>query len=262
MKNHSRLAIVLSLSATCTFAQTGVWSAPWKDSATAIVIDPYAANAIDWDKLATDPRVIGIIHQATQGAATDKKYASRKLEALKRKYRWGSYHLGKPGDPTVQADFYLGFVRPSADEVMALDIETLDPQKSMTLKDARTFMQRVKEKTGRYPMIYGNQEVVKQISRDYPGDAVFGNAGLWYARFKDSVKDFPVATWKSYTLWQFSCEINCSPKAEAQCPYRVPGTQTDMDINVYAGTVAEAKAKWPFDAAAVPAPTGVSAAVQ
>ena len=42
---------------------------PWDDPKTALVIDPYHANPIDWDKLKTEPRVVAIIHKATIGAS-------------------------------------------------------------------------------------------------------------------------------------------------------------------------------------------------
>ena len=77
-------------------------------------------------------------------------------------------------------------------------------------------------------------------------DKVFPKTHLWYARFKSPVTDFPTKTWDSYTFWQFSSEINCTPVDLERCLFCVPGTQTDMDVNVYRGTVAELKARWPF----------------
>ena len=234
------------LSAALAAAQSNEFDAPWKDPHVAIVIDPYEGNSIDWTALATDSRVVGIIHRATIGLRTDTKYADRKTQATGRGYKWGSYHLGKPGNPIAQADFYLEAVSPTADEVMALDIESLDPAKDMTLANAVRFIQRIREKTGRYPMLYANQAVVRQISVTYHRDGVFAKTPLWYARFKSRVTDFPTNTWDSYTLWQFSSEINCTPNHTAQCLYRAPGTKTDMDVNVYRGTIDELKADWPF----------------
>jgi GH25 family lysozyme M1 (1,4-beta-N-acetylmuramidase) len=70
---------------------------------------PVEGNDIDWDKLATDKRVVAIIHRATIGDRVDKKYADRKIEAKKRGYKWGAYHFGKPGDPIKQP---ISFSRP------------------------------------------------------------------------------------------------------------------------------------------------------
>jgi len=61
---------------------------------------------------------------------------------------------------------------------------------------------------------------------------------LWYARFKSTIKDFPHGLWLTYTFWQFSSEI-LAQKA-------VPRTKPDMNINVYNGSVADLRAKWPI----------------
>jgi GH25 family lysozyme M1 (1,4-beta-N-acetylmuramidase) len=227
-------------------AQTGPFNEPWKDERVAIVIDPFQGNEIVWDQLAREPRVAGIIHRATIGSRRDTKYAERKEEAKRRGFKWGSYHLGKPGDPIRQADFYLDTIRPADDEVMALDIESLNPATDMSLANARRFILRIKEKTGRYPMFYANHAVTKEVSDRFGRDDVFSKTYLWYARFKSRVTDFPTKTWDSYTLWQFSSEINCTPAHPERCLFRVPGTKTDMDVNVYRGTVEELKENWPF----------------
>jgi lysozyme len=183
---------------------------------------------------------------ATHGDEMDSRYAARRDEAKRRGYRWGSYHLGRPGDPVAQADFYLATTRPGDDEVMALDIETLNTRTDMSLPNARRFLQRVQEKTGRLPMIYGNHAVIREISTRFRKDEVFSKTRLWYARFLPKVSDFPRGTWETYTLWQFSCEINCKPARPDACPIRVPGTKMDMDVNVFHGTVDQLKAQWPF----------------
>jgi lysozyme len=240
------LPFLILFSGAFTFAQTGDFNQPWTDPTIAIVLDPYEGNSIDWDKVATDTRVVAVIHRGTIGSRKDALYKTRRDEAKNRGYKWGSYHLGKPGDPITQADFYLSTMAPTGDEVMALDIESLDADRDMNLANARRFVQRIKEKTGRYPMLYANQAVVQEISLRFPHDEVFSKVPLWYARFKSRVTDFPTATWSTYLLWQFSSEINCVAAHPENCLYRVPGTKTDMDVNVYRGSVADLKAKWPF----------------
>ena len=227
-------------------AQMDEFNAPWSDQRTAIVIDPFEGNEIVWTEMAQDTRVAGIIHRATIGARKDTRYEERKADALQRGYKWGSYHLGKAGDPIVQADFYFNTVRPTADEVIALDIESLNTTTDMSLPNAREFIKRIHELTGRYPMLYANHNVVKHISNKFGRDDIFSKTPLWYARFKSRVTDFPRNTWDTYTLWQFSSEFNCRPAHPKNCLYRVPGTRTDMDVNVYQGTVEELRTSWPF----------------
>jgi len=88
--------------------------------------------------------------------------------------------------------------------------------------------------------------VVSEISRRFRADPVFSKASLWYARFRQTIPDFPRGTWSTYSLWQFSSEINCTPARPSDCLFRVPGTQTDMDINVFNGSAEELKSRWPF----------------
>src|SRR5216117_1246671 len=116
----SILALFLWWSVTA-FAQSPEFSEPWKNPNVALAIDPYEGNDIDWDHLATDKRVVAIIHRATIGDRADKKYAERKIEAKKRAYKWGAYHYGKPGDPIKQADFFLATVKPEKDDLLALE---------------------------------------------------------------------------------------------------------------------------------------------
>ncbi len=234
-------------SSFAALGQSPEFSEPWKNPKIAIAIDPFEGNDINWDLLATDTRVVAIIHRATIGDRQDRKYAERKIEAKKRGYKWGAYHFGKPGDPIKQADFFLDTVKPDKDDLIALDLESEDATKHMSFDDARTFIKRIKEKTGRYPLVYANNEVTKAISERYGADDVFAKTHLWYARFKRSVTDFPLGTWKTYTVWQFSSEMNCTPANRGACLYTVPGTAYDMDVDVYNGTIEELRSKWPLD---------------
>ena len=244
-----RLLLIASLCAASitAFAQSPEFSEPWKNPNIAIAIDPYERNEIDWEQLATDTRVVAIIHRATIGDRVDAKYAERKIEAKRRGYKWGAYHLGKAGDPIKQADFFLETVKPGKDDLIALDLEGTDATKDMSLDEARAFIKRIKKRTGRYPLIYANHQVTKAISEQFGADDVFAKTRLWYARFKRNVTDFPQGTWKTYALWQFSSEVNCSPTDRSECSYTVPGTDYDMDVDVYNGTIEELRKKWPFD---------------
>jgi GH25 family lysozyme M1 (1,4-beta-N-acetylmuramidase) len=200
-----------------------------------LIIDAYWDNPIDWEKLATETRVIGVIHKASEGFRADHKYAERKAEALRRGYLWGSYHLGIRGNPEKQADFYLQTARPGANEVMALDMEDIDTH--MTIPEAVRFIRRIHAKTGRYPLVYGNHDTIQRISTE-TGETVFRDTPLWYARFRESIPDFPTGIWSNYTLWQFSSEYKVQ--------VRIAGTRKDIDVSVYPGTHDELRRAWPF----------------
>ena len=233
-----RIAALLVAACCATWASADEFDAPWKDQSVALVIDPYYANSIDWEKLATERRVVAIIHKATIGTAElDPAYAKRKEKALERGYLWGSYHWGVTGNPEEQADFYIDTVKPGPDELIALDLEDARSKTLMNVDEAILFIERVKARTGRYPLLYTNHSSAKLISARYK-NSVFVKTPLWYARFKPKVTDFPVGVWSSYTLWQFSSEVLVQ--------LRVPGTRSDMDINVFNGTTEQLKAAWPL----------------
>jgi hypothetical protein len=102
----------------------------------------------------------------------------------------------------------------------------------MSLEDAQIFVGHIKTRTGRYPVLYTNNDTARFIAayrNDYP---VLARLPIWYARYKPDVKGvFPMGNWDNYLLWQFSAGANCSKR---RCPYRVPGTLTDIDVNVAA----------------------------
>lgn len=232
------MAMLVLAAVLVPLVNAAEFAAPWKDPDVALLIDPYYANSIQWGKLAQEKRVVAIIHKATIGTSrVDPAYIQRKQEALQRGYLWGSYHFGVAGHPEKQADFYLDTVKPGADELIALDLEDARSKTLMNVDEAIVFIDRIKARTGRYPVLYTNHASAKLISANYK-NSVFAKTPLWYARFKSKVTDFPSGVWPSYTLWQFSSEIL------AQLP--VPGTKPDMDINVFNGTVQQLKDAWPL----------------
>lgn len=233
-----RIATLLFVAFWATLASAAEFDAPWKDQSVALVIDPFHANDINWEKLATERRVVAVIHKATIGTTKlDAGYAKRKDEALKRGYLWGSYHWGVAGNPVKQADFYIDTVKPGPDELIALDLEDAQSKTLMNVDEAILFIERIKARTGRYPVLYTNHSSAKLISTKYK-NSIFVNTPLWYARFKSKVTDFPAGVWPSYTLWQFSSELLVQLK--------VLGTKPDMDINVFNGTAEQLKAAWPL----------------
>lgn len=218
------------------------YNAPWTRDDSVLVLDPYEANDIDWNALARDPKVVGLIHRATIGLRADRRYGERALEAQKRGYLWGAYHLGRAGDPVAQADVFLDTVGDTNGVLLALDLEDVTDPKNMTIADAIRFIAHVKERTGRMPVIYANRTVTFALSFDSDFAAVAPGTRLWYARYKAHFSPTDLGAWRDYFLWQFSSEINCM--ADGACLYNVPGVHYDMDVNVFPGSRDELAAAW------------------
>ena len=151
---------------------------PWRDVATAIAIDAYQDNDIDWGAMAADPRVAAVIHKATEGRGIDSKYAERRKTALERGYLWGSYHIGRPGDPVAQAEHYLNTATPGPNDLFALDLEAIGSD-FMSVDNARRFIEHLYKKTQRYPVLYVNHASAAELSAIAEPDSVFARCPLW-----------------------------------------------------------------------------------
>ena len=241
---------------------------PWKNPNNALIVDAYELNTIDWVSLLSDKRIAAFISKASDGLPESfsctgdhagdtvahcktmwRKYAvsrelfqTRRLVARAAGLLWGSYHLARPGNPVDQANHFLEYADPQDDEMMILDLEGIDPEKFMSLEDAQIFVGHIRARTGRYPVLYTNHNTARYIAayrNDYP---VLARLPIWYARYKPDVKGvFPMGNWDNYLMWQFSSGTNCSKR---RCPYRVPGTLTDIDVNVAPMSRAELARIW------------------
>jgi GH25 family lysozyme M1 (1,4-beta-N-acetylmuramidase) len=245
-------------------------NAAWMDPNRALVLDGYEYNSFDLKQISKNPRVAAFIHKGTDGMpprygcpdsvdltakALCKKdwkvysvgrelYHARRALAKSQGLKWGAYHMGRPGNPREQANHFLDFTEPAADDLMALDIEDNDPAKFMSLADAEEFARHINRRTGRYPLLYTNGSTAKFIAENAKTYPLLSKLKIWYARYKpDIVGHFPKGEWENYTLWQFASSVNC---ADASCPYRIKGTAKDIDINVADMSPAQLRRAWPF----------------
>ncbi|KAA1178216.1 lysozyme [Rhizobium tropici] len=244
-------------------------SPPWTDPKNALIVDAYELNTIDWNAFLQDKRIAGFISKASDGLPESfsctgdhggdtvahcrtmwRKYAvsrelfqTRRMLAKANGLLWGAYHLGRPGNPIDQANHFLDYADPQLDELMVLDIDGIDAAQFMSLDDAQIFVAHIKVRTGRYPILYVNHNTARYIADHRGTYPLLSRLPLWYARYKPDVKGaFPLGNWDSYAIWQFASSDNCSEKS---CPYRVPGTLTDIDVNVVPMTKVQLARVWP-----------------
>ncbi|MFG1944210.1 glycoside hydrolase family 25 protein [Nonomuraea sp. NPDC048826] len=155
----------------------------------------------DWAASGAD---FGIV-KATEGVDfKDQTFARHWKELDKHKVVRGAYHFGHPkNDPVAEADFFLSVVggQPAKKgDLLALDLETDDGQSAEHVnKWARTFMERVKAKTGVTPIFYSGYAFADQYGKglsEYP---------LWVAHYdKPKGQVTPPADWKSWAIHQYS----------------------------------------------------------
>jgi GH25 family lysozyme M1 (1,4-beta-N-acetylmuramidase) len=250
-------------------AHASDFSQPWFRSDRALVIDAYEYNAIDWQKLATNKRIVGFINKASDGlpppydctgnetevklckalwkrhAVARELFQTRKIVAKSLGLKWGAYHLARPGNPIDQANNFIDFAEPGPDDLIALDIEDVDSAEWMSLEDAEEFARHVHRRIGRFPILYTNGATAQHIADNRDKYPLLSRLPLWYARYKPEIgMHFPTGNWQGYALWQFSSQANCD---DHSCPYRVAGAPNDIDVNVASMNTDELRKAWPFD---------------
>jgi GH25 family lysozyme M1 (1,4-beta-N-acetylmuramidase) len=175
----------------------------------------------------------GVINKVTQGSGmVDVSYARRRGGATSNNLLYGGYHYLDKSPPRNQALHFMEELDVDSHTLMALDHET----RGVPLSAARTFMEVVFDKTGRYPWLYSGFLIKEQLG---PGvDPFWSKIKLWLSHYSSNPK-WP-ATWSKPTLWQYTGD-GIGPG-----PHQVPGVTIDggCDINSFDGSDDELAAIW------------------
>src|SRR4051794_12030595 len=120
--------------------------------------------------------IVGVIHEATYPRFDrDNAYPSRQQAASRAGLLWGAYHFGDATDPVRQADHFLRVVSSSwvpsagapvgAGVLLVLDFEKNGhyPGGTMRADQAVAFVERIKERTAKYPGVYGSENRLRAV---------------------------------------------------------------------------------------------------
>src|SRR5213596_2414826 len=124
--------------------------------------------------------VVGVIHESTfPRLQRDWRYFERQTAASQAGLLWGAYHFGDGTNPISQADHFLATVASShppvrtADDpekkragvLLVLDFEKNGhyPGGTMSVAQAVAFVERIKERTGKYPGLYCSEYRLRQM---------------------------------------------------------------------------------------------------
>lgn len=215
-----------------TFTQTAF--PPVGTINTVVDLSHHNAN-VDFAAAKADG-VLGVIYKATQGSGyTDPTYDERRGLAVAQDLHWGAYHFGTAQDVPTQVAHFLDKAAPDASTLLVLDWEenTIASQGTMSLDQAKQFVQGVKDKVGRYPVLYGGSLIKQSVAAG--GDPVLRQCPLWLAQYS-SDPSLP-AGWATYALWQYT-DGQHGPE-----PHSVNGIGP-CDRDVFKGTAAELAAFW------------------
>ena len=190
--------------------------------------------------LMKDEGIIGVIHEATYPRfEQDVQYRARQIAATRAGLVWGAYHFGDATDPIRQADHFLRVVSsswagvgpqaPSPGVLLVLDFEKNGhyPGGTMRPDQAVAFVERIRERTGKYPGVYGSENRLRAVLNAPNVSAaqrrVLANCWLWVANYHWEPRS--IAPWNYWSMWQYTGDGKCDlrprsayPKAIANIP--------------------------------------------
>lgn len=192
--------------------------------------------------------VEGIIHKASEGALfVDKEYVSRERRARTTGTLWGAYHFGTGANAEKQVDHFLKQVGKNLDPekagqgvttLLCLDWEGNPNGATMTIEGAETFVSEIRERTGRWPVLYSGQEFLRlNLAGRRPCDTQLSHCPLWIARYSARKPILPIA-FSKWWLWQYTSSGTC-PGVEQRNP-----AKPSLDRNKFEGNVDDLRSFW------------------
>ena len=203
-------------------------------SINAVIDISHHNGIVDLAKAKADG-IVGVIQKATQGTTmVDKMYEQNRQKAVSAGLLWGAYHFGMLADGAAQADFFLSKANADNQTLLVLDYEP-NANSTMTLDQARAFVTRIKEVTGRLPGFYSGSLIKEQLGGK-PPDPLLSQCFLWLAQYGPAPKNIP-ATWSTWTLWQYT-DGNIGPE-----PHSVDGIG-NCDRDQFNGSLEQLQQLW------------------
>lgn len=205
---------------------------------TPLVVDIYHSDRVDSFRTAKAAGLRGVIHKATTGATgRDNAYKDRRPLAASAGLLWGAYHWGTHADVAKQVSNFMSWATPDDKTLVALDYEETK-NNQMTLDQAREFLERLGEKLGRKPVIYGGGLLKKDLGRG--PDGFFGSHRLWLAQFGDN--PIAQASWNNFWLWQYT-DGEAGP--DKKTVPGIPGnSQGHLDCDHFPGAADQLATEW------------------
>ena len=200
---------------------------------SVVNLSHYDLMRVDFEAMKREG-VLGVIHEATYPRLDrDSYYGSRQTAATRAGLLWGAYHFGDATDPIRQAEHFLTVVgsnwrgpsvQPSG-VLLVLDFEKNGhyPGGTMRVDQAAKFVERIRQRTGKYPGVYGSEYRLRSVLNASGVSAedkrTLGNCWLWIANYHHQ----PTASspWNNWRLWQYTGDGVCDLRPRSSYPIRV-----------------------------------------
>jgi len=172
---------------------------------------------IDWDRLInkSSVKISFVFCKATEGTTLlDKKWEGNCRELRERNIPIGAYHYFKPNsDAAKQAQFFLKHYRPNQSDLPpVVDVEEESSSPIKLRNDVKQWMDIVRQKTGRQPIIYTNYYMFSTIFEPH-----FQNYTFWIANYSDRPERMQD---ERIQYWQYTDQG------------MVPGIDDNVDLNM------------------------------
>ncbi len=135
--------------------------------------------------------------------------------------------------------------RPGVLLVLDFEKNTHYPVGSMTVGQAVAFVERINERTGKYPGLYCSEYRLRQMLY-VPGVTsaqrrALTNCWLWIANYHFEPRN--TAPWREWLLWQYTGDGKCSLRPREQFPTRVANLRR-AERNIFRGNNAQLQIFW------------------
>jgi lysozyme len=184
---------------------------------------------VDWVKVKASGKSFAFARVSDGLDYPDSEFATNWSAMKAAGLRRGAYQYFRPGqDALKQADLLVAAMGPlgPGDLPPVIDVETANGKSSATVVNGvKAWLQRVKAKTGRDPIIYAAAGFWDTLSNT----SQFAPFKLWVANYGADCPYMP-STWTKWAFWQYS---------ESG---KVSGVSGPVDLNVWNGTLASLSA--------------------
>src|SRR5438128_950136 len=201
--------------------------------------------------------ILGVIHEATYPRfEVDSKYLERQQAAKRAGLLWGAYHYANASDPIRQADHFLSVVSNawaqanpatrSPGVLLVLDFEKNGhyPGGTMRVDQAIAFIQRIHERTGKYPGIYSGEyhlnRTLTSSRLGVPQTRALGSCWLWLANYSNQPR--ATSPWSAWDMWQYCGDGLCKLPRSAY-PKSIANV-IKAERNIFRGTRSALESFW------------------
>lgn len=172
--------------------------------------------------------------RVVNGAAPDPEWPHTPAACTFAGLPWGGYGVLRPGNALAQADAFVDVLGENVPLAPVLDLEL----PGVSLAAARTWLDRVEDRTGRGAIVYTYPSFWESLTReptpDEAADALaIATRPLWIAHYGVRAPRVP-KPWTRATIWQRSGDAKVSPDYAT-----IPGTRRVIDVDVFEGTIGD-----------------------